>query len=228
MKLVPSKNYKNLYKKLKKKTASIPINIKIKNTNYYDCLYIEHVEITNENVISTTKISLPNDIINNILEFIPINTRLSILKKIYNTKFLKSKLEKINVEKLYKCALLSNKIYHKSYYHLYSNYEYCNVGWILDNLSQKNINKYSIYYKEKFITMILSAIKHHCKIYKKKKITIPIIKNILIIIATDHHDMNIYTIQSIVEKNIIEFENYKDIPNFEKMIFKMYSQIILM
>lgn len=109
MKLVPTKNYKKLYKNLKKKTASIPIIIKIKNTNYYNCLDFEDVEITNEPVISTTNISLPNDIINYILEFIPINTRLSMLKKIYNTKFLKNKLEKINVEKYINALYLLKK-----------------------------------------------------------------------------------------------------------------------
>ena len=89
MKLVPTKNYKKLYKTLKKSTASIPITIEMKNTNYYDCLHCEHVEITNDSVISTTTtVGLPNDIINYILEFTPINTRLSILKKIYNTKYL--------------------------------------------------------------------------------------------------------------------------------------------
>jgi len=228
MKLVPTKNYKKLYKTLKKSTASIPITIEMKNTNYYDCLHCEHVEITNDSVISTTTtVGLPNDIINYILEFTPINTRLSILKKIYNTKFLKNKLENINVEKLYKCALLANKIYHDSYYHLYSNYKNCILGWILDNLSKEEINKYSYYYKEKFITMILSAIKHHYKIYKKGIIKIPLLKFKIVTIGTDHHGMDIYRLISFVENIIIKYENYKDIPNFEKMLFKMYSHMVL-
>jgi hypothetical protein len=229
MKLVPTKNYKKLYKKLNKNNASIPISIEMKNTNYYDCLHCDHVEIINDSVISTTTVGLPTDIINYILEFIPINTRLSMLKKIYNTKFLKNKLENINVEKLYKCALLANKIYHKSYYHLYSNYENTNykVGWILDNLSKEKINKYPYYYKENFITMIISAVKHHRKIYKKRKIIMPR----LISIGIDHHGMDIYMFirllrgKSIGKTNV--YENYEDIPNFEKMLFKMYSYMVL-
>ena len=99
MKLIPTKNYKNLYKKLKKTNASIPLPNTMKKINYYDCLDFEDVEITNDSVISTTNVSLPNDIINYILEFISINTRISILKSKYNKKFLKNKLEKMNVEK---------------------------------------------------------------------------------------------------------------------------------
>jgi hypothetical protein len=228
MKLVPTKNYKKLYKTLKKRTASIPITIEMKNINYYDCLDCEHVEITNDYVISTTTVSLPNDIINKILEFIPINIRLSMLKKIYNTKFLKNKLENINVEKLYKCALLAEKIYTESIFHLYSNYDNCNI-WILDNLSQKKINKNPNYYKNNFIKMIMSAIKHHRKIYKKGKIRVPILQYKMVIIGTDHHGMDIYTFRSYVAREvIIEFGNYKDISNFEKMLLKMYSQLILM
>jgi len=230
MKLVPTKNYKKLYKTLKKSTASIPITIEMKNTNYYDCLHCDHVEITNDSVISTTTVGLPNDIINYILEFIPINTRLSILKKIYNTKFLKNKLENINVEILYKCALLANKIYHKSYLYLYSDYKNTNynVGWIQDNLSQKKINKNPNYYKEKFIIMIISAIKHHRKIYKKGITKIPLLNLKMVRIGTDHHGMGIYRFISFVENIIIKHEKYYDISNFEKMLFKMYSQIILM
>jgi hypothetical protein len=233
MKLVPTKNYKKLYKTLKKSTTSIPITIEMKNTNYYDCLHCDHVEITNDSVISTTTVGLPNDIINYILEFIPINTRLSILKKIYNTKFLKNKLEKMNVKTLYKCALLAKKIYVVSYSHLYSNFDNCNV-WILDDLSKEEINKYPYYYKDQFITMIISAIKHNRKIYKEKKIKIriPIRTPIRtpISIGIDHHGMVIFIFTSFLagEKIIIKYENYKDIPNFEKMLFKMYSQVILM
>jgi hypothetical protein len=227
MKLVPTKNYKKLYKTLKKSTTSIPIIIEMKNTNYYDCLHCDHVEITNDSVISTTTVGLPNDIINYILEFIPINTRLSILKKIYNTKFLKNKLEKMNVKTLYKCALLAKKIYVVSYSHLYSNFDNCNV-WILDNLSKEEIKKYQNYYKEQFITMIISAIKHNRKIYKKGIIKNPLLKFKIVTIGTDHHGMDIYRLISFVENIIIKYENYKDIPNFEKMLFKMYSQVILM
>ena len=54
MKLVPTKNYKKLYKNLKKMTASIPIIIKIKNKihsfkftddvilDLSDCVFIDH------------------------------------------------------------------------------------------------------------------------------------------------------------------------------------------
>jgi hypothetical protein len=220
MKLIPTKNYKKLYKKLNKETASISLPNKIKNNNYYDCLDFEHVEITNESVISTTNFNLPNDIINNILEFIPINTRLSILKKMYNTKFLKNKLKKINIKNLYKCALLAKKIYHDSYYHYFSNYKNCNVGWIQDNLSKKEITKYSNYYKEEFMKVILLAIKKHSKIYKKIKISR------LVRISIDEHGMYIYTIQPSIEKTNL-YGQYKDIPKFEKLLFKMYSQIIL-
>lgn len=223
MKLVPTKNYKKLYKNLKKKTASIPIIIKIKNTNYYNCLDFEDVEITNEHVISTTNISLPNDIINYILEFIPINTRLSMLKKIYNTKFLKNKLEKINVEKIYKCALLAKKIYVDSYSHLYSNFDNCNV-WILDNLSKEEINKYPNYYKEKFITMIISTIKHNRKIYKKKKIIKNKYVHYLVIFGNFDH----FTFNKVLISQEISYKNYENVPTFEKILFKMYSQLILM
>jgi hypothetical protein len=144
------------------------------------------------------------------------------LKSKYNKKILKNKLEKINVENLYKCALLANEIY----YCLYSNYENQNykVSSIQDNLSKEEINKYSYCYKEKFITMILSVIKHHCKIYKKR---MPSLITRLISIGIDHHGMDIYMIKSLIGKTYF-YAKYKDILNFEKMLFKMYSQLILM
>ena len=56
MKLVPTKNYKNLYKKLNNKmNASIPLPNKMKKLNYYNCLDFEDVEITNDPVISIKK-----------------------------------------------------------------------------------------------------------------------------------------------------------------------------
>jgi hypothetical protein len=222
MKLVPTKNYKKLYKNLKKRTASIPITIEMKNINYYDCLDCEHVEITNDSVISTTNISLPNDIINKILDFIPINVRLSILKSKYNKKFLKNKLENINVEKLYKCALLAEKIYHESLLH-YSNIKYDYIK--INNLNSTKINKYS-YYKEEFMKIILLAIKHHRKIYKKKKIINSFLTR-LRRIGTDHYGMNIYVLNKILKKEVC-YVSYKGIPKFEKLLFKMYSQLLLM
>jgi hypothetical protein len=242
MKLIPTKNYKKLYKTLKKSTASsIPITIEMKNTNYYDCLHCEHVEITNDSVISTTTVGLPNDIVNYILEFIPINTRLSILKSNYNTKILKNKLENINVEKLYKCALLADEINNTTYSHYYSPISHLSLYRILairnelsrifsvesiEKLSKEEINKYPYYYKKEFIKMIIFAIKHHRKIYKRI-VRVPKLTYRMVIIGTDHHGMDIYMFRSYFVDNFIEVEKYKDILNFEKMLFKMYSHMVL-
>jgi len=223
MKLVPTKNYKNLYKKLNNKmNASIPLPNKMKKLNYYNCLDFEDVEITNEPVILTTNISLPNDIIIHILEFIPINTRISILKSKYNNKFLKNKLEKMNVKKLYKCAAIAEKLYHDSLLH-YSDIKYYYME--INNLNPKEINEYPNYYKEIFIKIIISALKHHRKIYKKKKIINSLLTR-LRRICTENYGMNIYVLNKILKKEVPM--SYKGIPKFEKLLFKMYSQLILM
>ena len=115
---------------------------------------------------------LPEEMINNILEYLPKNTRLAILKNKYNKKIVQNKLEQIPqsydfLSKLYKCASIAKEVI-----------EYAlEDSDILESLpthtikyfeEEKDHSKYARYYKEKFTEIIMGAVKHYTKIYKMK------------------------------------------------------------
>ena len=72
--------------------------------------------------------------------------------------------------------------------------------------------------------MIISTLKHHRKIYKKKKIITNKYKYHIIIFGNFDH----FTFNKVLISQEISYKNYEDIPKFEKLLFKMFSQLILM
>lgn len=72
--------------------------------------------------------------------------------------------------------------------------------------------------------MIISTIKHNRKIYKKKKIIKNKYVHYLVIFGNFDH----FTFNKVLISQEISYKNYENVPTFEKILFKMYSQLILM
>jgi hypothetical protein len=177
-------NYKNTVKKLRKATSSLSYEkLHFRHENFYKYLTeLEENEHENEyekmeaEKISREKIiiefnDLPEDAIYIILDFLPCNTRLSILKHKYHKSFIKNIIKKVpetlkGLNRIWKCADIANKL-------LDCMFDYpCDV---LNNLNTYRIRlykcdlyreNYSNLYKEAFTKIILTAIKHYSKIYK--------------------------------------------------------------
>jgi Mg/Co/Ni transporter MgtE len=106
-----SNKYKNIIKKLRKNNTSANYIGNRKKDNYFKFLkYEEYDEVNDEHDEKNlkqleSKVSgekykivfndLPQDTINNILEYLPYQKRIAILKHKYNTKFIKKTLTKI-------------------------------------------------------------------------------------------------------------------------------------
>ena len=194
----PKNKYRNTIKGLRKNQSfketygSTKRSAKYKfSTNYYELLN-EHdlpeteVSETSECVEATNSSGildcLPEEIINNILEYLPKNTRIAILKNKYNKKTLQNKLNKmpdtyVFLSKLHKCASIAKEVVE---------YALQNKD-ILQTLPTRAIkyfkqetehDKYKKYYKESFTKLILVALKYYTKIYKMKPVEIIPDKNL--------------------------------------------------
>ena len=182
-----SNNYKNSIKGMRKltlgKTNKEVIVKNKKNTfKFLEDADSEHIEQHFETLNELTKKKcrekkditfndLPEDMIYLILDFLPYNTRLAILKNKYNQNYIKMKIEKIpktikGMNQIWKCAeiakyILENVLEHNSdVFHNLSMYS------LISFKKEKQMELYSMYYKEKFTKIILSAIHHYTKIYK--------------------------------------------------------------
>jgi hypothetical protein len=198
-------------KQLRKNKSSV-INERIIITNKNIFEYLEDIEgiegIEGIDEIQTSKQNkcivfndLPEDTINNILEFLPYNTRLAILKHKYRKNYIKIMFQKVpktfgGIAKLWKCAELANEF-------LKSLLEYNSD--ILRNLSTYCLHsfkcdakpeKYSSYYIEYFSKIILTAIKHYTKIYKGV-LCLPHCEQIVMNLFAHLSCMN-YTVSSIL------------------------------
>ena len=157
-----SNKYKNALRVLRKNNSgSLPSYTvpKSSKNNLYTCLSdLDEIfdecerEISESNGIVTTKKTvraldrLPVEMINNILEYLPINTRLAILKNKYNKKTLQKMLENMpktaeNNAKLSKCVTIASQV--------------------LDFVSKEER-----YHFRNSASVILAAIKRYAKIYK--------------------------------------------------------------
>lgn len=184
-----SNKYKNTLKGLRKNnspTLVTKVVVKSVKNNSYACLddfddildeFASEVSESNEFVASKKEIAvldcLPEEMINNILEYLPKNTRLAILKNKYNKKFMLNKLEEIPetyeiLSKLYKCAIIAKDVLDYAFKKsavLASSSSW--LKWFKED-KDKEFHKYAESYKKNFIKMILAAVKHYTKVYKIK------------------------------------------------------------
>ena len=129
-------------------------------------------EIVREKRVAIDFNDLPEDAIYKILEFLSANTRLAILKRKYNRNFVKCKLQKLpetneELTKMWRCAVIAynllqtvldddSKIFD----------DMCFSYSVRFFKKEKNPSIYSRYYKERFIEIILTTIRHYSRIYK--------------------------------------------------------------
>jgi hypothetical protein len=133
--------------------------------------YKEIIKIQNKTNITFD--SLPDDTVNIIIEYLPYNTRVAILRNKYPNKIIETKLEKMVVSietnnKLYICAKICEKMLYSI---LPSNSQvlqqipsYISSGYSDD----KKYGLYLHYYKDKFSKIILTTLHHYTKMYKNK------------------------------------------------------------
>jgi hypothetical protein len=129
-------------------------------------------EIVREKRVAIDFNDLPEDTIYKILEFLSANTRLAILKRKYNRNFIKCTLQKLpetneELTKMWRCAVIA--------YNLLQSVLDDNSMMFKDTCfsysvrffkKEKNPSIYSRYYKERFIEIILTTIRHYSRIYK--------------------------------------------------------------
>jgi len=203
-----SNNYKNTVKGLRKLTSSKTNKelLKALKKNIYLHLQDTELEEDNDNESSNELTVqgyrekkgvnfdyLPEDMVYIILDFLPYNIRVAILKNKYSKHFIKSKLGKVpktmkGMSQLWKCAeiakdLLESLLEVESA--IFQNFSTYSVEVFKE---EKNVELYSNYYIENFIKIILAAIHHYSKIYKfsyytNKKVIEYIEKTILKIFA---------------------------------------------
>ena len=164
-----SNNYKNSLKKLRRNRLPL-----CKERGNRDCYFKYLIEVDDEQDIRDEskeivreKIGidfndLPEDTIYMILEFLPCNTRLAILKHKYNKSFIKNIINKIpqsveGLTKAWKCADLAVKLIESlglfGSRDIYNNLSTYSVS--LFKIERKP-QLYSSFYKESFLKIILT------------------------------------------------------------------------
>jgi hypothetical protein len=187
---------------------------KTKPINCYECLDNNYCEVNDSNdsnepnVLTKNSFNLnylPEDTINIILEYLPFYTRIKILKIKYHEKNLQLKLQNIpktNLNKLFEYAKTSQEVL---------DFVLNKESFVFTNLStyalnsfkkEKELDKYSDYYKKNFTAIILAAMKHYTKIYKKPQ-----------------------TDTKLLYGNTKQYNNNKIV--IEEIIFRLYAQVIL-
>ena len=169
-------NYKNTVKRLRRSSiVEEKINLKKGFVSYFTELEDFEEETVIENIneqIVLKSPTLPDDMINIILEYLPYNIRLLILKRKYNKNYIQSILKKVSVSsdgltKIWSCANISAELI---------KIIEVEKGDILNNVSlscirsfKKEIKpeKYYKWYIENFTKIIIYAIKNYTIIYKK-------------------------------------------------------------
>ena len=175
-------NYKKAVKMLRQPSSSaFFFKKKISYSNYYILLNDDEEDFFKEEILEEKKEELgitginilPIDTINIILEYLPYNTRLAILKHKYSKHYIKCMLNKIpqtvdGLTKLWKCAdiaaqLLKIVLCDKS--KIFGNFMPGSIAFFKE---KKNPEIYSSYIKENFTKIILAAMKHYSRIYKEE------------------------------------------------------------
>jgi hypothetical protein len=220
-----SNNYKNSLKKLRKN--GLPsCKERRKVCNYFKYL----IEVDDEEDISDESEEivrekfgidfndLPEDTIYRILEFLPCNTRVAILKHKYHKSFIKNLINKIpqskeELTKAWKCADLAVKLIDSlglfGSRDIYNNLTTYSVS--LFKIERKP-QLYSSFYKESFLKIILTALKHYTKIYNNKTKTRQMV-------------IQGYNGQFIISYKDKATYNEKVIEHIEQIVLHMFAQI---
>jgi hypothetical protein len=121
---------------------------------------------------------LPEEIVNVIVEFLPFNVRIALLKRKYNKKYIKEMLEKLPYKMsiltdLWPCAMISREIL-LSFLLKKTDDMYCDMkssmkAVLLFSDSFVTEKKHKYYYQGVFVELIIKAVYHYTKIYKLRK-----------------------------------------------------------
>ena len=120
---------------------------------------------------------LPEEIVNVIVEFLPFNVRIALLKRKYNKKYIKQMLEKLPYKipiltDLWPCAMISREIllsFLKKTDDMYCDMKSSMKAVLLFSDSFVTEKKHKYYYQGVFVELIINAIYHYTKIYKLRK-----------------------------------------------------------
>lgn len=237
-----SNRVKNILKKLRTNGSPLlPTTNKENKTkkNFYECLEILYDEEdfeTDESVESNKKVAvikqnnldinrLPEEMLNIILGYLPMETRIAVLKCKYNKKKIQTKLTNMpkteeKLKKLFKCASVAKEVLKfvlKSESDVFKNF----ALYATENFKkEKELNAYYQYYKENFTKLILAAIRHYTRFYKK-----PLIKEKKCNCFIYVNDIRIYVSHDIHNYGIKKYNLNKKI--IEETIFRLYAQLIL-
>ena len=219
-----SNNYKNSLKKLRRN--SLPLcKERFMVSNYFKYLTEVEDNSNDSKEIVREKIGidfndLPEDTIYMILSFLSCNTRLAILKHKYNKAFIKNIINKIpqsveELTKVWKCADLAVKLLESMGLLDYKGSIYNNLNTSCINVYKRESNPelYSIWYKQGFLKIILTALKHYTKIYNNK------IQTRKIVIQTGYNDQF-----TIVFRHKTTY-NKKVIEHIEQIMLHMFAKI---
>ena len=113
--------------------------------------------------------ALPEDIIYIILEYLPINTRLAILRHKYNPKIMRHKLRDASIDKLFECARIAQSVLHAVYGKNHAIFEKLRSYAINDFKKDRAAGTIHLdIRKEQFMDWIFVAMKRYTTIYTKK------------------------------------------------------------
>jgi len=132
----------------------------------------DYKEIVREKRVAIDFNDLPEDTIYKILEFLSANTRLAILKRKYNRNFIKCTLQKLpetneELTKMWRCAVIAYNLLQSVLHDDNMMFkDTCFSYSVRFFKKEKNPSIYSRYYKERFIEIILTTIRHYSRIYK--------------------------------------------------------------
>ena len=239
-----SNKYKNIIKKLRKNNTSANYIGNRKKDNYFKFLKDEEYDEVNDEVndeqdknilnqleskVSREKYKivfndLPEDTINIILEYLPYQTRIAIFKHKYNTKFIKKTLTKIpetteDLKKMWNCAKIARDLLFELIDDNSNIASHLAKSSIECFLQEKQIDKYSYYYKKNFTGIIMALMKNYSKIYKGIKRQYSTIHYHLV--GNTYIAMyNYYSATQHYDKKVIE--------HIEKIILNIFAHFELM
>jgi len=150
----------------------------MKSSNLFDCLDWDNnddisLQVVEQDVSTKNRLNfncLPDDMVNIILQYLPIDTRLKILKNKYNSKIMQLKLQNMSTTKiknLFEYASTAEEVLRfvlKKDSEIFTKLSFGAIDWFK---TEKELEKYLRFYKDNFTGMILAAMKYYTKIYKK-------------------------------------------------------------
>jgi len=160
---------------------------------------------------------LPEEIVNVIVEFLPFNVRIALLKRKYNKKYIKQMLEQLPYKipiltDLWACAMISREIllsFLKKTDDMYCDMKSSMKAVLLFSDSFVTEKKHKYYYQGVFVELIVEAIYHYTKIYKLRK-SIP------------YYILNTAPRRALEAWDRIHEEKIKEV---EELILKLYTHL---